>query len=153
MINLAITFTASFLIWVMVLAVFVFLVESRKKKIQEVLTIFISPVLAIVLSWLVKSFIPYASRPFQVNGFPPLTLTTPFNTSFPSDHTAVAFALAVAVFLYSKKLGFILLILALLVGIARILGNVHYPIDIFGGALLGSFIALVIDNLLRKKFK
>ena len=153
MINLVITFAASFLIWVMVLVVFIFLFESRKKKIQEVLTILISPVIAVAGSWLVKAFIPYAQRPFKVNGFPPLTLTIPANTSFPSDHTAVAFALAVAVFLYNKRLGLILLIAALLVGVARVFSNVHYPIDIIGGALLGSFVTLAVDTFLRRKIK
>ena len=150
MIKLLITFTASFLIWVMVLAVFVFLVESRRKKIREVLTILISPVAAAALSWLVKAFFPYASRPFQINGFPPLTLTMPFNASFPSDHAAVAFALAISVFLYNKKLGLVFLASALLVGVARVLSNVHYPVDILGGALLGSFVVLAVDTLLHK---
>jgi undecaprenyl-diphosphatase len=135
----------------MVLSVFVFLIRSSKKKIGEVLSILMSPILAVMLSWFVKSLIPYAERPFQVNGFPPLTITIPFNTSFPSDHTSVAFALAVSVYLYNKKFGFILLVMALIVGIGRIFSNVHYPVDILGGAMLGSFTALAIDTLLKSK--
>ena len=141
----------------MVLAVFVFFIKSHSKRTKEVLAILISPVFTVALSWFVKDLIPYAERPFVVNGFTPLTVTIPFNTSFPSDHTAVAFALAVSVFLYNKKLGYFLLISAFLIGVARVMGNVHYPIDILGGAILGSFMALLIDTFMKskilKKFK
>lgn len=153
MINLLITFTASFLVWIMVFGVIAFLYKNRKRKIQEILSVIISPLLAVVFSWTVKLFIPYANRPFRINGFPPLTLTVPVNTSFPSDHTAFSFALAVSIFLYNKKFGFLLLILALVVGAGRVFGNVHYPVDILGGAILGTFSALLVDLILQKVSK
>ena len=36
-----------------------------------------------------------------------------------------------------KKLGIVFLVVALVVGFARIFTGLHYPIDILGGALVG----------------
>jgi len=60
------------------------------------------------------------------------------SASFPSAHTYFAFAIATAVFLYGhRKLGTILFIVALLIGIGRIGAGLHYPSDVIAGALLG----------------
>lgn len=58
--------------------------------------------------------------------------------SFPSSHTYIVFAIATSIFLYGhKKLGTLLFLFALLVGIGRIVVGLHYPSDVVAGALLG----------------
>ena len=69
------------------------------------------------------------------------------NSSFPSGHAAAAFALAFAVWLHNKKIGVVFIILAVLVGLGRVLSNVHYSFDVFGGALLGVVVAYIIGRL------
>jgi undecaprenyl-diphosphatase len=64
------------------------------------------------------------------------------DSSFPSNAATLAFALAFAVFLYWRKLGWVMLGLATFQGLARIVVGIHYPIDIIGGALLGLGAAL-----------
>jgi undecaprenyl-diphosphatase len=58
-------------------------------------------------------------------------------TSFPSGHSTFAFALAFSIFLYDKKYGSIFLIMAFLVSLGRIFTGVHFPFDIFIGAIIG----------------
>jgi undecaprenyl-diphosphatase len=65
-----------------------------------------------------------------------------FHNSFPSGHTATAFALAFWVFLLTRRTryrwwGYGALLLAGLVGVSRIYRGVHYPSDVLIGALIG----------------
>jgi undecaprenyl-diphosphatase len=62
----------------------------------------------------------------------------PTSTSFPSGHTASAFAFATAVGQRIPALWIPLRALALLVGYSRIHTGVHYPGDVVAGAVVGS---------------
>ncbi len=72
-------------------------------------------------------------------------------SSFPSGHASFYFALAMAVYLYNKKAGYIYLILAGLMGIARIFVGVHWPLDILGGAVLGVVVAYLMERFVSPK--
>lgn len=71
----------------------------------------------------------------------------PDRFSFPSGHTAAAFALAIAMFGAVPLVAPILLLLAICVGYARMYIGVHYPLDVAAGAAIGlvtgSVVALV----------
>lgn len=57
---------------------------------------------------------------------------------YPSSHTATAAAIAVAAWPWlSDRARVVLVTLAALVGLARIVGGVHLPLDIVGGAAIG----------------
>lgn len=59
-------------------------------------------------------------------------------SSFPSDTSALIFALAMAVFLKSRKLGWLCFFWALLVAcMPRIYSGYHYPSDVIAGILIG----------------
>jgi undecaprenyl-diphosphatase len=52
-----------------------------------------------------------------------------------------------------KKLGGIIIIISLLVGIARIICGLHYPGDILGGLILGiggSYLLFYLDKYIEK---
>jgi membrane-associated phospholipid phosphatase len=72
------------------------------------------------------------------------------DNSFPSDHTAVAFAVAVAVLMFHRRLGLLLVGVATAVGIDRILVGVHYPVDVLTGALVGTFAAGLVTTAGRR---
>jgi undecaprenyl-diphosphatase len=66
-------------------------------------------------------------------------------SSFPSDHATAFFALAVALFAVSRRLGAIGCVWALLVvSLPRVYLGWHYPSDIAGGAVLGAATAVAV---------
>lgn len=146
MTNYLITFLASFLIWIMYLGIFfLWVVDGRIKKEVALHAIFAS-ILAWVISEMLKSLFP-SLRPFAVNGHPALVFLLPHDGSFPSAHTAAAFSLALTVWLHNKKWGAFYIVCASLVGIARVVGNVHFPLDIIGGILVGVVTAYAVEKL------
>src|SRR4051794_33136679 len=69
---------------------------------------------------------PFAAHPKQTV----LLVHHAADNSFPSDHATVAFAVAFAVLAFHRRLGLALLAGACVVGLARILVGVHYPVDV-----------------------
>lgn len=139
-------FLASFLIWIMFLGILaLWLIDGRLKK-ETALHAFFASLVAWVVSEMIKSLFPVA-RPFNINGETPLTLTVPIDGSFPSSHAALAFTLAITLWLHNKSLGMVYLIMAALVGWARVMSNVHYTLDIIGGAVIGIVVALLVERL------
>jgi membrane-associated phospholipid phosphatase len=57
--------------------------------------------------------------------------------SFPSDHAAAAFAIAFAVFAFSRRGGALFLAAATLISLSRIALGMHYPSDVVAGMLVG----------------
>ncbi|MDE2365202.1 MAG: phosphatase PAP2 family protein, partial [Hyphomicrobiales bacterium] len=93
-------------------------------------------------------------RPFM-DGVSPNFLHHVADSSFPSDHATVLFALAFSLWLTrlpaTRWTGAILLAAALAVGWARVFLGAHYPLDILGGAGIGfAFAATFALNPLRQ---
>jgi undecaprenyl-diphosphatase len=145
--SFSITFLASFLIWFMFAGLLALWVIDGKIKREQVLHAFVATIVSWAVVQMVKSLFP-TLRPYEINGGPIFTLTM-FHPSggFPSIHSAVAFALAVSIWLHDKKIGLLFMISAILVGIGRVLGNVHYFLDIAGGAVIGIIVALILERL------
>lgn len=143
--DLVITFLASILIWCLYLALLILLLRGQVKK-EVVLHAFLASFVAWGVSEMIKSLLP-SIRPFNINNGPIFTLTTPGDNAFPSGHAAAAFGLAMALWLHSKKVGILFLIGAMLVGIGRVLANVHFPLDITGGSLIGISVAFILKKV------
>ena len=73
----------------------------------------------------------------------------PTSTSFPSGHSASAFAFANAVAEELPVLGLPLRFLAGAVAYSRVHTGVHYPGDVLVGAILGSTVGGVTRDLAR----
>lgn len=149
--NLLITFLASFLIWFMFGLFFALWVAGGRIKKKQVIHALLATFIAWFLSQLIKTLFP-TLRPFMLNNLPPRTITVHADAAFPSAHTAVAFGLATSVWSHHKKAGIAFILTAALVGIGRVLGNVHFVTDILGGAFIGIIVALVIDRMQLSKY-
>ena len=65
-------------------------------------------------------------------------------SSFPSDHSALAFTLAITLWGLSKRAGFVgFLIAVLLVDLPRLAMSLHWASDLVAGALLGTAVSAV----------
>lgn len=140
-----VTFLASILIWLMFFGLIVLWVIDGKIKKETVIHALFASLIAWTITGIIKYFFP-SFRPFQAEGLIPLTLTVPWDSTFPSGHTALAFALSVTILKHDKKVGILYLIMAGLVGIARIMAHVHYPIDIIVGALIGTVTSILTSS-------
>ena len=76
-------------------------------------------------------------RPCDVNTAVTILVNRPHGHSFPSGHTASAFAAAFALWLQNRKLGVPALVLAAFIAFTRLYLYVHFPTDILGGVVLG----------------
>lgn len=143
-------FTAEYLhLIIAVIAGFVFLgYRSRDLQKQIVLTIIISGVLALGIDKLLNQLID-SPRPFVVDGIVPLFSHVADN-GFPSEHTLFATAIAGIVFLYQRKIGSLLLLFALLIGIARIFAGVHHLKDVLGGIFIAVLAVYLAQKIVSK---
>ena len=92
-------------------------------------------------------------RPDRVAEHVPLARQTrmPGSTSFPSGHTAVAFAFATGVGHALPVVSIPLQGLAALIGYSRVHTGVHYPGDVLTGALAGTVLAQLTTHALDRR--
>jgi membrane-associated phospholipid phosphatase len=82
-------------------------------------------------------------------------VTTPTSHSFPSGHTATAFATATVIALLHPRLRWPAFALAALVGLSRVYLGVHFLFDVLAGAALGiavGWTAVWAARRLRERF-
>jgi undecaprenyl-diphosphatase len=77
-------------------------------------------------------------------------VTMPRSTSFPSGHSASAFAFATGVATADPKAGIPLFPVAALVAYSRVHSGVHYPGDVVAGSVTGSALAPVAIALVER---
>ena len=96
-------------------------------------------------------------RPCDVNTAVTILVKRPHGHSFPSGHTASAFAAAFALWLQNRKLGVPALVLAAFIAFTRLYLYVHFPTDVLGGLVLGLALAAlaswIVDKLANKSKK
>ena len=133
-----------YLLMVMVL-IFIAKIDDWKKRFL----VFLTTTLALVVS---SGLLVRLIQILYVRPRPFISLDTSYlfevgGSSFPSAHAAFLFTLVFIIFVFSKKLGWWLLALVSLNGIARVIAGVHWPLDILGGvlvALIGTGLTLLL---------
>ncbi|MCE9585577.1 phosphatase PAP2 family protein [Candidatus Nomurabacteria bacterium] len=122
-----------------------FYLKKISSKGVEIMIAFFSGFVAWISASVLKVFF-HTPRPF-VDLFNVYPLFYEKGFAFPSGHATFFMALAMAILFNHKKVGIIFIFLALIVGIARIIAGVHYPIDILGGFILGSLISIFFYSI------
>jgi undecaprenyl-diphosphatase len=153
MFNSFIIFGAQYLIWIIAVIAIIYIAKQKKVKQLKIilLGIIILPVSYIAAKILAHFY--YDPRPFVENNFMPLIAHAADN-GFPSDHALFGAAIASVVYFFNKKIGIILFILTLLVGLSRVLAGVHHLVDIIGSLVIAITVAaLVYEILKRRNFK
>jgi membrane-associated phospholipid phosphatase len=91
-------------------------------------------------------------RPYVALSFAPL-IEPVQEHSFPSGHVSVLAALAFTAWRTRPAAGAALFAGAIIVGVARVLAGVHWPVDILGGMAVGALTALLVHVLMDRIFK
>jgi membrane-associated phospholipid phosphatase len=110
--------------------------------------------LAVALSGLandvVKLLVGRARPMVEADGLAPFTFSYDYQ-SFPSGHTAVAFALAFAVWQLWPRWRWPMLAFAVSVGASRIVLRAHYLGDVIGGALVALLVVELLAGLFARR--
>lgn len=148
-------FGARYLIVIMVASLlkYVFIYKDKAERmlnLRVVWNAFLSVGMGLVFNYLLSFFIQ-RSRPFDIGLGENIYGSVVTSGSFPSEHTTIAFAIGMAVFMVYKKFGTALLVMAALVGFSRIFVGIHYPLDVLGGAFVGIIMAYLATKLITPK--
>jgi len=134
------TYGVYFLI-VLTLSYLWFVEKKKEVAIHGFMACVISGAVALILKELYATSRPFL---FDVAG---AAAGQTISASFPSVHAALAFSFGVSVAFHARKLGIGLLVVAGLIAIGRVVANVHYPIDIAMGAIIGALIASFLQKV------
>jgi len=88
-------------------------------------------------------------RPFAFNPAMDLLIAPPLDASFPSGHTAAAFAVVFAMKASGSPLWKPAAVWAALMAFSRLYLYVHWPTDILGGIILGAIVGWGGAKLIR----
>lgn len=122
--------------------------NSNKRKYLIAMLLFTFP--AELIARLMAKTLPFRFRPIhdaEVNFLLPFGMNTNFlnnQSSFPSDHAVLFFCISVGILFCSKKLGIFAFVYTLFfIALPRIYLGLHYPSDVFVGALIGIIISIL----------
>ncbi|MDO9573156.1 MAG: phosphatase PAP2 family protein [Candidatus Omnitrophota bacterium] len=154
--NFIFVFGAKYLYLIVIIISFIwFLAQSKPRQREVLIIICISLPLAFIISE-IASRLYYSPQPFVVGHFKPLIYHSADN-GFPSHHELLVSAISAIIFVFNRRTGFVLWILALFVGFSRVYVGVHQTVDIAGSILISiGSVALVCclrEYLKRRNLK
>lgn len=137
------------IIWIVISIILIISKKHRKTGVMVIAAVFLSTILGEgILKHIFRRLRPV--NEILKNG--PL-IAKPLSYSFPSGHTACAFAAYGVIAKYSKKYSIAVFILAILIGFSRLYLYVHYPTDVLCGAILGLISARIVVYTFENKIK
>lgn len=144
-----IIFFAQYFPIIILSALFMYLFKHRDNPAKGARDLFVVGAVA-VSAWFIAHFLKdifHTLRPFDA-----LSRVTPLfaenGYAFPSGHATAFMALGTILWFYHKRLAVFFMISAGIIGIARVMAGVHFPIDILGGLFLGVALGIGLYNLI-----
>jgi undecaprenyl-diphosphatase len=142
-------FSAEWLIYLVAVMMVVIGVVTGRKVRLALLQVAATIVIALIINFTIAAFW-YHPRPFELglgNQFSPHAI----ETSFPSDHGTVLFAVAFATLIVRSSRGVTTLAfgIAILVAWARIYLGVHWPLDMIGSLIVAAVACLIVKLVWR----
>ena len=148
-----IVFVAKYFLFLSLVIVGVYwLLATKPIKISLAWKMVVGGLLALLMAKIGAHFY-YDTRPFVAHHIKPMFPHAADN-GFPSDHALLTSLIGFTMLAYSRRLGGLLLLNAVLVGAARVAAHVHSPIDIIGSFVFSAasvLIVLGIERLLVKR--
>lgn len=136
-------------IWILIGVIMLFIKKYRKGGI----VLLISLAAGAILGNLILKPIISRPRPCHINEMFPLLIDTPRDFSFPSGHTLASATAAYIITYFNKRVGYIVIPIAVLIAFSRLYLYVHFPSDVICGAAIGIFTAyFTIKIFTAKKF-
>ena len=121
---------------------------------QQIIIAITGAIVAVVVSRILQVTLPFHQRPLHA---PELHFVVPLGVnpqtlnmwnSLPSDHAAIYFALATAVWYQSRALGYAAMLWSLVLALLpRVYLGYHYPSDIIAGAVCGAVLMALVWHL------
>ena len=146
------------IIWIVLCLTLLIIPKTRRVGAASTIAITLSGIFSnLILKNLVNRVRPYV----DVDGLKPVG-ELPSDSSFPSGHSSVAFAAAVAIFIalpwiMEKKkahvIGVLFIVLASLIALSRLYLGMHYPTDVLAGVVLGIIYGICGSMIARLIFK
>lgn len=127
--------------------------RARRVSATAALTALAVPVIVVVAFALdsVLKLLVHEARPCQTLRVSTLeACPAPGDWSFPSNHSVIAAAAAVALFFVSRRLGAVAAVAACAMAVSRVWIGVHYPHDVIAGVVVGSLVAFLSMRVLRR---
>lgn len=153
-------FTAKYTVYILaVIMICLWFFKRNDFQFRQMLSVsVISCLISELVGKLIAGRIYYHRQPFAVWSNVHQLIPKDIGNSFPSDHTIVFFSIMIIFFIYTKsKVRYLFPVLALIVGLSRIFVGVHYPVDVFVGASIGTIISIIsyiylFDSIMLNKF-
>jgi len=150
--DIIIIFAARVLIVLPILLICYLFFKLNASKRKELAMVLVGGgILSLVLAK-IGSQLLYNPRPFIGDHVKSLFIASHVN-GFPSEHTLLSSFLGFAALRYSRKLGVFMLIVAALIGWARVAAGVHHFVDVAGAFFITGVATLVIVKILEIKNK
>ncbi len=132
--------------------------ENSVNRRKDVFLVFLGSCIAMAIARGLALFLPFRLRPIYNHDLllhiPKQLSLDSFDqlSSLPSDHAALAFAIAMGIFLMNRVWGSLALLhAAIIICLPRAYLSLHYPTDLIAGAVLGMLSAWVAMRLVNTK--
>ena len=138
------------IIWIILMIVLLSGKKTRNKGVVLLITVI---TVFILTNYLKEEF--HRVRPYEYMNFIPKVKTSG-TSSFPSAHSAVAFAVFGVYYFYNLRYKYVIGVIALIIAVSRFYLEVHYLSDVMAGIALGltvSYILFHVNEIILKSVK